>query len=146
MAIIAAVVLSSAILLGLILNLALRPAAAAKLSVWVMALAMIGGLIYYGVGYMELSGDLALTAVRTPVFVLRMFVGVNEFSAIKGSRIVSTPLGTFGFWLVHMLAFCSVASVVMNTLGVIDCIGSLHSNFVIGVVKRHQGIPIPVGE
>ena len=35
---------------------------------------------------------------------------------------------------------------VMNTLGVIDCIGSLHSNFVIGVVKRHQGIPIPVGE
>ena len=94
MAIIAAVVLSSAILFALILNLALRPAAAAKLSVWVMALAMIGGLIYYGVGYMELSGDLPLTAVRTPVFVLRMFVGVNEFSAIKGSRIVSTPLGT----------------------------------------------------
>ena len=117
MAIIAAVVLSSAILFGLILNLALRPAAAAKLSVWMMALAMVGGLIYYGVGYMELSGDLPLTAVRTPVFVLRMFVGINEFSAIKGSRIVSTPLGTFGFWLVHMLAFCSVASVVMNTLG-----------------------------
>ena len=62
-------------------------------------------------------GDLPLTAVRTPVFVLRMFVGVNEFSAIKGARIVSTPPGVFGFWLVHMLAFCSMASVVMNTLG-----------------------------
>lgn len=117
MSVIAAVVLASAILFALILNLALRPAAAAKLSVRLMALAMIGGLIYYGAGYMELSGDLPLTAVRTPVFVLRMFVGVNEFGAIKGARIVSTPIGVFGFWLAHMLAFCSMASVVMNTLG-----------------------------
>ena len=117
MSVIAAVVLASAILFALILNLALRPAAASKLSVRLMALAMIGGLIYYGAGYMELSGDLPLTAVRTPVFVLRMFVGVNEFGAIKGARIVSTPIGVFGFWLAHMLAFCSMASVVMNTLG-----------------------------
>ena len=117
MGIITAVVLPSAILFALILNLALRPAAAAKLSVWMMALAMIGGLIYYGAGYMELSGDLPLTVVRTPIFVLRMFLAVNEFSAIAGSRVVSTPLGIFGFWLVHMFAFCSIASVVMNTLG-----------------------------
>lgn len=117
MAILVAVVLSSAVLLGLILNLALKPAAAAKLNVWVMAFAMIGGLIYYGAGFMEVSGDLPLTLVRTPVFVLRMFVGVNEFGTIKDTRLVSTALGVFGFWLLHTLAFCSMASVVMNTLG-----------------------------
>lgn len=32
---------------------------------------------------------------------------------------------------------------VLNTLGDIDCIGSLHSIFVIGEVKSAQGIPIP---
>ncbi|GAA6528681.1 MAG: Lrp/AsnC family transcriptional regulator [Prevotella sp.] len=32
---------------------------------------------------------------------------------------------------------------VLNTLGVIDSIGRLHSNFVIGVVKSNHGIPIP---
>ena len=114
---VSAVLLPTAILFGLILNMALRPAAAARLSVWMMAIAMLGGLYYYGAGYMEMSGDLAITVVRTPVFVLRMFVAVNELSAIEGSRVVSTHLGLFGFWLVHMFAFCSVASVVMNTLG-----------------------------
>ncbi len=114
---ICAVILPTAILLALILNMALRPAAAARLSVWLMAIAMFGGLYYYGAGYMELSGDLPITVVRTPVFVLRMFVAVNELSAIAGSKVVSTHLGLFGFWLVHMFAFCSVASVVMNTLG-----------------------------
>ena len=112
-----AVLLPTAILLALILNMALRPAAAGRLSVWMMAIAMLGGLYYYGAGYMEMSGDLAITVVRTPVFVLRMFVAVNELSAIAGSKVVSTHLGLFGFWTVHMFAFCSVASVVMNTLG-----------------------------
>ena len=32
---------------------------------------------------------------------------------------------------------------VLNTLGVIESIGRLHSNFVIGVVKSNRGIPIP---
>lgn len=32
---------------------------------------------------------------------------------------------------------------VLNTLGVIESIGSLHSNFVIGTVKSFKGIPIP---
>nr|MBP7471795.1 Lrp/AsnC family transcriptional regulator [Prevotella sp.] len=32
---------------------------------------------------------------------------------------------------------------VMNTLGLIDSIGSLHSNFAIGVVKPYKGVPIP---
>lgn len=31
---------------------------------------------------------------------------------------------------------------VLNTLGVIDCIGSIHSVFVYGMVKTYSGIPI----
>lgn len=33
---------------------------------------------------------------------------------------------------------------VLNTLGVIDSIGQLHSVFVIGEVKHSQGIPLPI--
>lgn len=35
---------------------------------------------------------------------------------------------------------------VLNRLGDIDCIGSLHSIFVIGEVKSSQGIPILLGQ
>lgn len=33
---------------------------------------------------------------------------------------------------------------VLNTLGTIDSIGSVHSNFVIGTVKEFRGFPIPM--
>ena len=114
---ITAVVLSAALLLAMILNLALKPSFSARLTLGCMALALFGGLLYYGAGYWEISGDLPLTVVRTPVFVLRMFLGISELNAIASSRLVSTPAGLFGFWLVHLLAFYSMASAVMTTLG-----------------------------
>ena len=114
---VSAVLAAAAILLALILNMALRPARAAVLSRWLMVIALLGGLVYYGAGYREVSGDWAVTVVRLPVFVLRMFVGINELAAIAGSKVVSSPPGLLGFWLVHLFAFFSVASAVMNTLG-----------------------------
>ena len=114
---IGAVVLSAALLLAMILNLALKPFFSKKLTLCCMVLALAGGLIYYGAGYWEVSGDLALTVVRTPLFVLRMFLGINELGVIASSRLVSTPFGLFGFWLVHLMAFYSMASAVMTTLG-----------------------------
>ena len=112
-----AVVLSAALLLAMVLNLALKPAFSAKLTLGCMAAAVIGGLIYYGAGYWDVTRDLALTVIRTPFFVLRMFLGVNELGAIASSSLVSSRAGLFGFWLLHLLAFYSMASAVMTTLG-----------------------------
>ena len=115
--ILTAVVLSTAIFLAVTLNLTLKPKRISSLTTWFLAFAVLGGLVYYGAGYMELSGDLPLTVIRTPVFVLRMFLGINEYSAIEGSRLVSSRIGVFGFWTVHLLAFFSVASAAMNSIG-----------------------------
>ena len=112
-----AVLLSGALLLALVLNLTLRPAFYARLTTILLAISALGGLVYYGAGYMEVTGDLAQTVIRTPVFVLRMFLGVNELPAIAGSRLISTRLGQFGFWMVHLFAFFSVASAAINSIG-----------------------------
>ena len=108
---------SAAFLLALILSLALRPDFYARLTTSFMVIAAIGGLIIYSTGFMEVSGDMLLTVIRTPMFVLRMFVGVNELSAIQGSRFVSTHVGLIVFWILHLMAFTSIASAALSSLG-----------------------------
>lgn len=117
MMIVTAVVLSTAIMLAVILNMTLKPERLGRLTTVFLVIAVLGGLVYYGAGYMEMTGDLLMTAVRTPVFVLRMFLGVNEMQAIAGSRLLSTRPGQFGFWVVHLFAFFSVASAAVNSIG-----------------------------
>ncbi len=112
-----AVVLSAALLMALVLNLVLRPSFSARITTACLIISVLGGVFFYGAGYMELTGDLLLTVVRTPVFVLRMYLGVNELSAIAGSSVVSTPAGIFCFWLVHLFAFYSITSAAMTTIG-----------------------------
>ena len=112
-----AILLSTALLLALLLNLTLKPAFYPKLTALFLVISALGGVIFYGAGYMELTGDLAQTVVRTILSVLRMFLGVNELSAIAGSHLVANPANLFVFWLLHLLAFVSVASAALNTLG-----------------------------
>ena len=111
------VLLGGAIILAVLLTMTLKPPFYSKLVVTCMVIAVLGGLYFYGFGYYEVSRSLPLTALRTPMFVFRMFVGINELSAISGTRPVSTAAGLVAFWLIHLLAFFSVASAAMNTLG-----------------------------
>lgn len=111
------VILSAALLLAMILNLTLKPRFFSRLMSGCMVAAVLGGLFYYGVGFAQTTGDPLLSLIRTPLTVIRMFVGVNEFSAISASSSVSTEGGRLGFWLVHLLAFYSMTSAVLNTLG-----------------------------
>ena len=114
---ISVLLLSAALLLALVLNLALKPAFSARLTRFGMLLALLGGLLYYGCGFAEATGDLALSVIRTPIAVIRMFVGVNELGTIAETRLVSSQAGLVLFWVLHLLAFCSTASAAMLTLG-----------------------------
>ena len=111
------VILSVALFLALIANLALKPAFSTRLTAKCMILAALAGLVIYGVGFAETTGSLAVSILRTPLSVTRMFVGINELSAIEGSTPVRTPMGVTIFWLVHMLAFFSTASAALVTIG-----------------------------
>lgn len=110
-------ILSAALLLAMVLNLSLKPAYSARLTTICMLTAVVGGLIFYGFGFAETTKDLLLSVIRTPIAVIRMFVGVNELSAIASSRLVSFQLGRILFWLIHLMAFYSIASAAMLSLG-----------------------------
>ena len=110
-------VLSATLLLAMVLNLVLKPAWSARLTTSCMLAAAAGGLLFYGLGFAETTGDLLISVLRTPIAVTRMFVGANELAAISASRLVSPTFGLMMFWLFHLMAFYSMASAAMLTLG-----------------------------
>ena len=117
MHIVPAVLLSTALFLAMVLNLALKPAVSARLTTTCLVVAAAGGLLIYGVGLAESTGSLLLTVIRTPLCVARMFVGVNELAAIAGTSPVNSPAKLILFWLLHLMAFYSMASAAMISLG-----------------------------
>ena len=112
-----ALVLSTALLLALLLNLAMKPSFSAKLNTIFILIAIGGGLLFYGVGFAEATQNLIISVVRTPYAVLRMFLGLNELGTIENTSLLATNAGKVCFWVVHMLAFYSITSAVMTTLG-----------------------------
>lgn len=111
-------ILSALVFIAMILGLVLKPAAARRLGAVFMTIAVVGGLIIYGIGYAEaLEGSLAMTVIRTPMTVIRMFIGVNDLDTIKNTTPVSTQAGLIVFWAVHLMAFYSMASAAMYTIG-----------------------------
>ncbi len=111
------VILSTALLLAMVLNLALKPSFSARLTAACMIIAFIGGVIIYGVGFAESTGDIGLSMIRTPFCVIKMFVGINDYGSIAGTSPVATSAGLIVFWIMHLLAFYSMASAAMFTLG-----------------------------
>ena len=73
-------ILASALLLAMVFNLVLKPRFSAILTTVCMITALAGGLLIYGTGYSQATGDAALSILRTPFAVVRMFVGVNDLS------------------------------------------------------------------
>ena len=111
------VILAAGLLLAMVLNLSIKPRFSAKLTTACMAAALVGGLLFYGIGFAETTGSVVLSVERTPIAVIRMFMGINELSAIADSSPVSGAVGLVLFWLVHLLAIYSMASAAMITLG-----------------------------
>ncbi|MBQ6621820.1 MAG: hypothetical protein IJH75_03205 [Mogibacterium sp.] len=110
-------VLSFAVLLAMVLNLALKPPFSTKLMTGAIIVSLFGGLVFYGVGFAEVTGSIPLSIIRTLFCVFKMFAGINDLGSIAGSTFVSTTAGLVVFWLLHLLAFYSMASAVMFTLG-----------------------------
>ena len=111
------IVLSIIIYLALVINMAMKPAYSSKLSSTLMIISILGGSIIYGIGYTSVTQDIALSLIRTPFSVIGMFLGKNDLGAISSSPILSGTAGVFCFWTLHLLAFYSIASAAMTTVG-----------------------------
>ena len=111
------IVLSIIIFAALAINMALKPSYSARLTSSLIMITIVGGSIIYGLGHTSVTGDVALSLVRTPFSVMGMFLGKNDLSAIAGAPVVSSQVGIFAFWLLHLLAFYSMASAAIVTVG-----------------------------
>ena len=111
------VVISTALLLAMVLNLALKPSYSARLTTVCMIIAFAGGVLIYSIGFAESTGDIMLSMIRAPFCVIKMFVGMNDLASIEGTSPVATPFRIAVFWIMHLLALYSTASAAMFTLG-----------------------------
>ena len=59
------IVLSIIIFTALVINMAFKPAYSAKLTAYLMVIAVLGGSIIYGKGYTDVTGNAFLSLVRT---------------------------------------------------------------------------------
>ena len=111
------IILATALFLAMMMNLALKSKYSSKIAAICMVIGVVGGIVFYGVGFAETTGNLVLSVLRTPFCIIRMFIGINELSAIQGSSLVSTEFGITAFWFVHLCAFYSITSAVLTTIG-----------------------------
>ena len=111
------IILSAAVFVALILNLAVKSELGDFLTGGAAFLAMAGGLILYSLAYTELDQDVPLAIVRTLYAVCGMFMGKNE-SPTVGNCAVLKPLWTrLLFWFFHVCALYATASAAIKTVG-----------------------------
>lgn len=111
------IIISVALFMALMINLVTKPSRSSRITTFCIVVSTIWGFVVYGTGFAESTGNLPLSIIRTVMTVLRMFVGVNELSAIQGTRFVSNTGWMIAFWLMHLMAFYSAASAIMFTIG-----------------------------
>ncbi len=117
------IVLSAAVFLALILYLALEQKQREKLMGIAFFISAGGGIIMYGFGYSH-GHDGILSHIsgmlKTLVDVGRMYVGMNNEKVVSDALEMSGSTSNIWmviFWIIHFLAYYSMASAAILTLG-----------------------------
>lgn len=119
----AVIIVSSAIFIALILYIALEQNKRERFTGIAFFLATTGGILIYGFSYAVEGKDFVkdLAGVfSTLVDVGRMFVGMNNekvFTQMLEDKGLTGDIWYLLFWLVHFLAYYSMASAAILTLG-----------------------------
>lgn len=108
---------STALLLAILTQLALRPKSATKLTAWSALCTAICGLLLYGYGYSSIGLPIPLAVIRSTMSVGGMFLGNNEISNISSAPLFQSDLGQVAFWVVHLVAFYATAGAAISTIG-----------------------------
>ena len=119
----AVILIAAAVFLFLILYIAVEQDKREKFTGIAFFLATVGGIVIYGLSYSIEGKDIwadAAGVLQTLVDVGRMFVGMNNLSVFKQMLIdkgMENDAWYFLFWIVHFLAYYSMASAAILTLG-----------------------------
>ncbi len=102
---------------AMVISLAAKPKFVSKLTCLAALITGLGGLLTYSYGYSLTGSSTALAIVRTVTATCGMFLGRNDFSAVKGTPFFSLPLGEASFYLLHLIAMYATASAAITTVG-----------------------------
>lgn len=111
------ILISAALFLAMILQLAAKPKFAAKVTGACIIIAGVFGLMIYGYGFAHSYDNLLLAIVRALLAVCGIYVGKVDFSAVSSTPIFQSSWAEFFFYLVHLCALYATASAAITTVG-----------------------------
>lgn len=80
-------------------------------------MALVGGLVTYGYGYLFVSMSALEAMLRTVFAVCRMFIGEADFGDISEAPLFTQWWAVAACWCVHVLAFYATSSAAISVLG-----------------------------
>ena len=108
---------TAAIFMAMMVNLAVKPKAGARITGILIVAAAVMGFLLYGYGYACTFENTPLAVLRATSSVWFMFVGRNDFSAISAAPLMHEPAVQMVFWGTHLCAIYAFASATFITIG-----------------------------
>lgn len=109
--------MGAVVFLAGVMLLSVKPEYTARATGVCGALAVAGGLLLYGYGYLT-TGEQPVVAVLRSVFsVCRMFLGEHEYSDLEAVELYRHAGMKLLIWIAHLLAFYTTASVAISVIG-----------------------------
>lgn len=109
--------ITAALFLAMILQLAAKPKFAAKVTGSCMVIAGLGGLLIYGCGFYCGNENILLVIIRTLLAVCGIYVGKIDYEIVENIPFFQDEWGQLCFYLVHLLALYATASAAITIVG-----------------------------
>jgi len=108
---------TAVIFLAMVINLAVKPRTAARLTGLLTLAAAMTGFLFYGYGYAYTISRMPMAVLRAVMSVWFMFVGRNDYASVSTAPLFHIPSVEFLFWSAHLLAIYAFASATFITIG-----------------------------
>lgn len=114
----AVTLITSALFLAMILELAATPKFAGRMARIFLVIAAVSGLLIYSYGYTADPADgVAVDAIRSLLAVCGMLVAKMDFALVQDLPPFDREWGKVLFWVVHWCALYATASAAITTVG-----------------------------
>ena len=111
------ILIGGGLFLAILILLTTGPRVSKRLTAIAGAVALIGGLLLYGYGYITTSSTFLQAVLHTVFSVCRMFIGDSDFGDIREAPLFTQHWSLTLCWCLHVLAFYSTSSAALSVVG-----------------------------
>ena len=104
-------------LVCMVMLVSAKPRLSKLVTIWALIIAAGGGLVIYGYGYMDVTGNFPLAILSALLAVCGSFVGADEYSVIPDSPALQTPVMQILCTFIRICALYVTASTVISAIG-----------------------------